>query len=368
MRHSLYGGMSGVAAGVLNPMLFARMERVFGKVGIHKPREPLVARTMTWSGSQGEEMIISHGEQYKVSCPFCRDTRTRLYINHTYGQPDDTGRLRYIARCYNEDCLKQEENRDKLKTMLTAFINVPNRGSMAIRPLAAAWDIPQVRSKPVLPEDTIPLTELHSMIPNHVAITWLMQTRQYSWDMIRQHNVMYCFRSQMWPTATNRIIFPCYANGELYGWQARYIGKPPHKRVPKYFNLPNMQKESVFYNWDVAKHSPYLVITEGIPAVHFLGHAAVAVLGKTISPMQFSLLQAFKGKPIIVWFDTDAQNKLLYLKQMFFQQGLSFVNIPADELDRGKSPEEAGKDPADYGYAESWRIIRHYCNAENVYF
>lgn len=356
-RQALYGGFSEDAAGVLNPTLFSRMERVFSRVGVHKPREPLITTTAWRTAQESEEIVIAHGEQYKVNCPFCKDTRTRLYVNHTYGQPDDAGRLRYIARCYNEDCLKQEEHREALKQLLTAFINLPNRKSMAIRPMAAAWSSPVERGRPELPEDVIPLVDLHAMIPNHVAISYMLQERWYSWDMIRQYNVLYCFRSQKWPTATNRIIFPCYASGELYGWQARYIGKPYHKRIPKYFNLPGMQKESHFYNWDVAKTGPALVITEGVPAVHFLGNMAVATLGKTVSPLQFTLLQAFRGKPIVLWFDIDAQDKIPYLRELFAQRGLSFVNIP---------PIDPDKDPADYGYAESWRIIRYYCDAAGV--
>jgi hypothetical protein len=354
---ALYGGLSDNFSGVLNPTLYTRMTRVFGRVEITKPREPFVVSAMTWANSQGEDMIISHGEQYYVNCPFCRDTRMRLYVNHTFGQMTDTGRIRYIARCYNEDCIKNEENRDKLKTLLTGFINVPNRGRMAIRPLAAAWAPPRTTEKPCLPEECIPLTELHAMIPNHIAISYMLGERRYTWDMLRQYNVLYCFRSQRWPQATNRIIFPCYVDGELYGWQARYIGKPLHPRTAKYYNLPGMQRESYFYNWDVARNAPMLVITEGIPAAHFLGGAAVASLGKTISPAQFNLLQLFRNKPIVVWYDDDAQDKLSYLQAAFIQRGLSFVNIPVVDKD---------KDPADWGYTESWRIIRHYCNAAGV--
>src|SRR5205085_9645610 len=49
------------------------------------------------------------GEYYAVSCPYCSDTRQRLWINHRWGKyvPELKLDNLFLAICFNEDCLKR---------------------------------------------------------------------------------------------------------------------------------------------------------------------------------------------------------------------------------------------------------------------
>lgn len=42
-----------------------------------------------------------------MNCPWCLDTRQRLYINHQWGEPDPVtgGKKLHLAHCFNEGCV-----------------------------------------------------------------------------------------------------------------------------------------------------------------------------------------------------------------------------------------------------------------------
>src|SRR4051794_18793914 len=69
----------------------------------------MVSRVYEEAGTGDLRLQVDHfGEQYRVCCPFCPDTRKRLYINHRWGLFDERTRSKnlWLAKCYNEDCLK----------------------------------------------------------------------------------------------------------------------------------------------------------------------------------------------------------------------------------------------------------------------
>src|SRR5579862_7193886 len=103
----------------LNPRLHARLVERFGRVGISNDGQALqVTHMPDYVHRKGrlKAHVSSWGETYKVNCPFCSDTRGRLYISHRWGVRDPrTGDdLLHLAFCHNEECLRTREAQKQL--------------------------------------------------------------------------------------------------------------------------------------------------------------------------------------------------------------------------------------------------------------
>ncbi|MEJ7639725.1 MAG: hypothetical protein WKF75_17570, partial [Singulisphaera sp.] len=110
--------MPPIHTGLKNPELYEALQRVFGTVAIAKDREDFkLSPTVTPSYRNGKitfkQEVLDYGETYRVDCPFCNDRRQRLWINHLWAEEDEeTGRDNlHLATCFNEECLKDHDNR-----------------------------------------------------------------------------------------------------------------------------------------------------------------------------------------------------------------------------------------------------------------
>ena len=66
---------------VLCPELYFKLKKLFGQVHVNNRGVGMVMRP----SSNGERPTsIVNGEYYRVCCPFCKETRHRLYINHRW--------------------------------------------------------------------------------------------------------------------------------------------------------------------------------------------------------------------------------------------------------------------------------------------
>ena len=56
------------------------------------------------------------GEYYRINCPYCSDTRQRLWISYRWAEVDPRTRseLLHLAICFNEDCIDSYEVRQDL--------------------------------------------------------------------------------------------------------------------------------------------------------------------------------------------------------------------------------------------------------------
>ncbi len=102
----VYGRLRGPR--VLNPTLYSRLGLAFGKVEVSNEGEPATFGGVR-CGKYSGRVMVTRGEYYKLSCPYCPDRRFRLYVHHLWCQPDPlTGEpMRHLAHCFNNDCLKQ---------------------------------------------------------------------------------------------------------------------------------------------------------------------------------------------------------------------------------------------------------------------
>ena len=110
---------------VLNQLLYDRLRSSFGHVKVSNPGKAFIAtdtESIFSEPGQPPRMrleISNDGEYYMVFCPYCLDTRYRLYVNHMYGKKSDAGRqMKFLAVCYNEACMRKEENREDFQRRL----------------------------------------------------------------------------------------------------------------------------------------------------------------------------------------------------------------------------------------------------------
>jgi len=289
----------------LRPELYSRLEARFRHVQIANEGQELMA-SYHRDALTGKQTLDSRqpGEYYRVNCPFCNDTRKRLWINHRWGLKDPvTGSLNlHLCICFNENCVATiKERRSWLYAEVMADVG---DGSLDVV-LPSFKTRPAEPVKAELPGDLVTLDHLPA---DHPACQYL-RDRAFDPALLGQRlGVGYCpvanWNVQM---ATGRIIIPIMMDGQLRGWQSRYIGDPPNKFVPKYYTMPGMRKTELLYNIDPARKYPYVVLVEGVTDVWKVGPVSVALFGKTLSATQELLISSIWNKgTVYVMLDSDA--------------------------------------------------------------
>jgi hypothetical protein len=261
--------------------------------------------------------IRDRGETYLVDCPFCTDTRHRLYINHRWAVRDSrTGDDNFhLAFCFNEGCLATRENQKKLHALVYPHGHGAGLVDMPVKPSCqTAAPAPPI----VLP----PGQPLCQCAPDHPARQYLL-ARGFNPDSLgRTYGVIVCDgnRSSRPHFADLRIVIPIYevryslkgvTEPVLAGWQARMIDSDQAADRPKYLTAAGMKKSCLLYGLPLALTTTgRVVVVEGITDAWRVGTNALAMLGKTISPAQCALIvRHFAGRPIVVWLDSDAQEE-----------------------------------------------------------
>lgn len=331
----------------LSPGLYDLLKGIFGKVKIANEGEPFKPGPVEHDAVTGRPRITAHhsGEYYRVPCPWCRDTKFHLWINHVYGQPDCDGRpITWAAVCYR-GCLDSYQNRQQLREMLVGFTN---RNVRKLPPLdmGAAVEEEDKPAEPAGPQ-IYPVVDLPQ---THPAYAYLIGQRRFSPAELRALSVGYVqAASPKFPQTRDRLYFPITMHDRFVGWQCRWIGSPP-PGVAKYLSMPGMKRRQVLYNYDRAKAYPFVVVTEGPTDPLRGGGPFVATLGKGVSYHQRQLLlSTWADKPIYMMFDPDAQDENEEVVCALSQQRRApvvAVPLPGD------------LDPADYTKEALWDVLR----------
>lgn len=289
---------------VLRPQLYDRLEARFQHVLVANEGQEMIATYERDALTRKPTLRVKQaGEYYRINCPFCYDTRKRLYINHRWGlqDPHTGSKNLWLAYCFNEQCLKNEIRQKYLYGELFADVGdgtqdvlIPSNRPATPEPVKFEW-----------PGEMVPLHQLHDY---HPACRYLCE-RGFDPEMLsRQLGVSYCTQGK-WANslAAGRIVVPITMNGKLQGWQARYIGNPPNQFVPKYCTMPGMKVKDVLYNLDYARNYPHVVLVEGVTDVWKVGPASVALFGKTLSATQELLITSIWNQgTVYVMLDSDA--------------------------------------------------------------
>jgi len=325
---------------ILNPRLYQALQKRFGVIKVANEGEKYQSRRIRdpYDSERIKEECSYAGEYYQVCCPYCKDDRFRLWINHMWNTRDNNGRTtgRHLAICYNERC----DISTLHKELLFFLHDVPTIGKVIATGSEAAL------FKPVaLPGHCVPINTLPS---EHPAIQYLMNGRlnpngqpvrldpNYLFERWR---VYFCLKHEN-PLLTNRLILPVFRANVMVGWQARAID---NWSQPKYYTMPGLHKSRWLVNGDRARQLGIGVITEGFFDAFAVGECAVAALGKTLSPTQQRLLMSWFGNGIVCFLlDPDAKTEMLKYIELFrgcFRGGCFAAFLP-DKWDAGACRQE----------------------------
>lgn len=276
---------------ILNVSLYRALMKRFGDVRVVAMGQAILWKVVpihTSDGVRPSRKVLASGEEYVVRCPFCRDHKPRLYINHLWGRIDyDTGyKNLWLAQCFNEECLTSLENQKRL------YFEIYEKGGASSESVIKEG----TRSEPAKlcemppPGLVIDLETLTRHTPNHHVLQYLEARYFDPLKLHRYYHVGYVAESR-YTQALDRIYIPILHRGKLVGWQARYPGDTVQGRsfkemgVAKYFTCPNMCRKLIAYNMERAMKHPTIVIVEGPTDVWNFGSQAMALLSKKMNPI-----------------------------------------------------------------------------------
>lgn len=329
-------------ANVLNPRLYRSLSRLFGQPVVACPGEKMLCRAVTDFGGDKKLMIDHPGEYYKVCCPYCRDTRNRLYVNHMLGQIDGHGRkMIYLAICYNEGCLARPDN-------LTDFLDQLNEFNLFEARIREGTTVSEEAREVLWPGNCIPLNKLNRDDPVRVYLL----SRGFDPDeLTKKFDVQLCLDSR-YSLARNRLIIPVFSSGKLKGWQARYVGeldwKGPNRRElpPKYFSCPgsNFRSKCIF-NFDRMKEWATGVIVEGPTDVFRFGSMSGCIFGNSMTDTQRrKFVAVFRNRSGVLLLDPEEYTSTATRKLLDYFRGVMPNNFCAVKLPDGTDPGSLDRD------------------------
>ncbi|HYV37594.1 MAG TPA: hypothetical protein VE988_17950 [Gemmataceae bacterium] len=341
----------------LRPELYLRLVDRFGRVEITNNGEEMVCEYRhNWFSYQGKSKsqlrleVIHPGEYYKINCPFCNDTRCRLWVNYRWGlmEPRLGRRLLWLAHCFNDNCLSERGRAWELWNFLFGdttelSCDVVRKGIVATAPAA------------ILPPGQ--MTLLHELPADHPAYLYVKARGFDPVVLGRELCATYCECARPeYYRAQGRLVVPIFMNGNLAGWQARSLldeGMEGFKH-PKWYSCSGMKAGQLLYNFDVARTYPIVVVCEGITDVWRVGPCAVAALGHRLSHEKLQLLKEnWRSGTLIMMLDNDGANHSaqdlngLYFDNLrpHFAAGAVRVTLPENT------------DPADLSRDQIWTLI-----------
>lgn len=344
---------------VLCRELYDRLRAAFGSVIVANRGEQLsgVSEVSAMSSSTRPRLrVVNSGEYYRVNCPFCTDTRKRLWVNYQFA------RYPWLVHCFNETyCMSGAGGQSRRQRLQQWLFDTTRPVVLHVEPGTVVDDRPVGPIE--MPGDVIPVDQLP---PGNPAASYLFNRGYDLRQLARSFGVGYVERvydpSQHRPLE-GRIFIPIVQNGELVGWQGRYPADLKWKEVrfPKYYNLRHMPKRKMLYNFDLARKYRTVVLTEGVTDVWSVGPCAVSILGSELTPQQRDMLvSAWSGGTAVVLLDGDAveNNRVMTmeLNDVFSDRGGRVLSVPLPP----------DKDPGDLSQQAIWEIIHHHADRQGV--
>lgn len=284
----------------LNGFLYNRLTAMFGEVIIAKQGEAMIAELIPGTTQYN---FSQKGEYYRVNCPFCKESRQRLWVSHMWGVPDRHDKAHWwMAHCFNEKCMEDEAYRKQLISMVYKGVGREQRRSTFI---AKGRRDTGVVGPVDWPGPVTPINQLH---PSHPAAIYLRDERGYDLDLLYHRwqvhfHQGYCANYQQ---MTDRIVIPVFYNGQMVCWQGRYVGTTDWRMTPKYYTRKDSSKSKLLYNYDVARQSPFGALVEGPTDVWALPDISVAMLGDSLSETQAELILRVWRALLVIVDDDDA--------------------------------------------------------------
>lgn len=283
---------------VLCPELYFRLKKVFGKVYVSNRGIALITKP----SQDGRNITVTNGENYRICCPWCGDTRFRLYIHHRWFENKN------MANCFNETaCTRGEAGRSRLDQLYIWLFGSSEKVYLPVKESKMTDEDIKALTEFRIPEGCVTLSSLPD---NHEAVNYV-RSRGYNPLSLEKYLGIGWITDQAIPNLRNRLFIPVYQDGKLNGFQARVINNDdPSRSRNKYINPIGMRKSTLLYNLNNAVNQNIVVICEGPADVWSVGPSGVAIFGSDCSHHQLSLIaKHFNGKIIAVALDADASLK-----------------------------------------------------------
>lgn len=343
----------------LNPTLYGLLRQEFSNVRIAHEGDAMTKQYVVNYDVDPPRLKLATpehgcGEYYRVNCPYCYDTRGRLWINHLWGvwDPIVQSYNLWLGVCYNQMCLQDPDVRQDLFKRIYSFKNVDQRSDpIEILPGKIEEPLREV----TYPGDWILLKDLNR---DHRAVQYLW-SRGYDYETFEKYKLAYCERAlPEYRAAEDRIIIPVFMYDLLVGWQCRYIGEEDWKNtyIPKYYNMPGMKRRQILYNYDTAKAEPYVVLVEGVTSAWNLGNKAVSLLGSSLAKTQLEAIIGTWRVAVILMDGDEAGREATQTIYDDLRRYITCIKV--------KLPE--GRDPAGLDREFLWMLIKSQAKSEGL--
>jgi len=329
-----------MAEGILNPELYAVLCDMYnGDVEVVNEGSAGEV-TYTKSGLKYYAHVTGGGQEFKVNCPSCGDTRHRLYISYlAVSDIKYKGKFvktYHLMHCHNESCMTNE-----LLNKLRKRIKNPPKISISSK---RKNDRIEVR----LPTPNYLINSPKA----HKGPVAYMKSRGFDIDELAEvYKVRTCERIPNNERLGQMVLFPSYEGEKLTFWQARMCYDAPKEyRLPKYYFPKGTQKSEILYNRYHAITERMVVITEGVLDAIRIGKQGVAIFGKHPSVSQTRIMsRVFKRKLGVLMLDPDAEKEAekwfnKYKGDAIFGKGLYLCRLE-------------DRDPAEHTHEEIWQKI-----------
>jgi len=315
----------------LNAELYARLERVFGTVHISDEGAPFLARPVQNPVTGHIEYEGECGEYYTVCCPFCGDTRHRLWINHRWCTRYRGRILTHLFVCYNEHCESNPETDAyaSLRGMLTKYAHRCEQGLVQVTETVIAEGAAAQWQGVSLPLST----PVHLLPRDNPAVRFLTQRGYNIVEAGEQLGMRWC-TERPFSTERYKLLVPLYATVKgvylCVGAQLRYLNEDGTAGIPagatypvydkkadsyiatkyaKWRGLPGSKTGTYLYNGEIPL-SPVVCLVEG--SFDVLGGVSprlgVASNGKQLNSRQKKALWykwGAAGATLVVAYDGD---------------------------------------------------------------
>ena len=329
-----------MAVTALNPWLFNAIVQRFGRAKIYNRGIAHQGEPITTANGRPGWKILERGEEYIISCPFCRepDVNGHCHIGHRFGQRVENGaRILGGGRCWKCDFQDKDGWLDRIEWLYRQlYLLLPHELQHA-QPLCRGQEAGPRLDHVTYPGECVPLEQLPA---GHHACEYLRSRNFDPVRLSREWGIAYC-QDAPWGfrRAIDRIIIPVWQQGKMRTWQARYTGEPP-QGTPKYWTCPQTEKSACLYGLDAALGAPWVLVVEGPLCVLRHGSGTVATLGKHVGNKQYDLLRQH-WRTIVLALDGNA---LMQTEQTWFrlkQLGLAVVRV---RLPEDRDPDKLGDD------------------------
>ena len=224
----------------LNPTLYRVLKHNLGPVTIADAGRAMVKIYSKTFDGRTRLVHQDAGEYYRVNCPFCNDHRQRLWINHLWGVYDPMTKScnRWLAHCYNESCLADEENRFNLLVLTSSYHHLARSRHIDVAEGAARQ---RARSR-LRPRISSGSTSFRRIIMPFAPPAWAwIRPRGTREEMVRWLSHEACPWSPLRKTGDSRVSWRARALSSIASWQARALVDGDD---PKYYTKRKEMKKS----------------------------------------------------------------------------------------------------------------------------